>query len=248
MKVFWGYKADSLDRHPVKLELDFSTHCHACITGGSGSGKSYALLHLLGNLMKYNGNIINIWICDFKCSSDFRFLNGYKQFYSGDSAYEGIMAYYQAFCEARKNKDGCRRMNLLIADEYPAMLLYLSQRDKLDKTKKANEIMNAVAEILMLGRGIGYAVWIVTQRADSAYFGNGSRDNFMVCLGLGNLSKESVQMLFSGEQIPDRRFHTGEGILLADGFPLQEVAFPRIQNIVGWKKHILEILTENMYR
>lgn len=243
--MFWGYKTESLDKHPIKLEIDFSTHCHACITGGSGSGKSYALLYLLGNLLKHNKDLVNLWFCDFKASYDFSFLNDYKQFSSGDSVYDGIMEYYQRFCNFRKKREKSTEKNLIIIDEYPALILYLSGRDKLNKTKQANEVLNAIAEILMLGRGIGYAVWIVTQRADSVYFSNGSRDNFMVCLGLGNLSKESVQMLFSGEQIPDRRFHTGEGVLLADGFPLQEVTFPKIQNIVGWKKHILEILMKN---
>lgn len=49
------------------------------------------------------------------------------------------------------------------------------------------------------------------------------------------MSKEQKGMIFSGEEIPDKIYHTGEGVLLADGYSLQEVTFPRIRNIVDWK-------------
>lgn len=62
--------------------------------------------------------------------------------------------------------------------------------DKQNKEKRAADVMNAVSEILMLGRGLHYGIWIVTQRADAALFANGSRDNFMCILALGRLSKE----------------------------------------------------------
>ena len=94
----------------------------------------------------------------------------------------------------------------------------------------------------MLGRGISFGIWIVTQRADSSLFSNGARDNFMIVLGLGRMSKEQKGMVFSEEDIPDKIYHQGEGILLADGYPIQEVTFPRIRNIVNWKCHIKEIL------
>ena len=56
------------------------------------------------------------------------------------------------------------------------------------------------------------------------------------------MSKEQKGMLFSGEDIPDKVYRRGEGILLADGYPLQEIAFPRIRNVVDWKRHIKDIL------
>lgn len=86
-------------------------------------------------------------------------------------------------------------------------------------------------------------MWIVTQRADATLFANGARDNFMIVIGLGRMSKEQKNMLFSGEDIPDKAYSRGEGILLADGYSLQEIAFPRIRNVVDWKRHIKDILT-----
>ena len=85
--------------------------------------------------------------------------------------------------------------------------------------------MNAVSEILMLGRGLHYGIWIVTQRADAALFANGSRDIFMCILALGRLSKEQKNMLFSGEELPERSYQQGEGVILLDGREVEEVRF-----------------------
>ena len=105
-----------------------------------------------------------------------------------------------------------------------------------------NDVLGAVAEILMLGRGIGFGCWIVTQRADSALFSNGARDNFMAVLAFGNLSKEQKGMVFPGQEIPDHIFRAGEGMLLADGKEITAVKFPLIEDAAGWKRHILSIL------
>ena len=80
------------------------------------------------------------------------------------------------------------------------------------------------------------------KRADNSLLANGARHNFKVVIGLGRLSKEQKGMLFSGEELPERIYKKGEGILLADGYPLREVKFPFIRNIDDWKKHIHAIL------
>ena len=118
----WGYKVGT-GRPPVPLNLDIKTHCHALITGASNSGKSYALLNLLGNLLQSNPNTV-VTFCDFKNSEDFEFLQGYPNFYSGDDCYQGIINFYTKFCNARiQGKNRIR--NLLIVEEYPAMINYL---------------------------------------------------------------------------------------------------------------------------
>lgn len=244
--MIWGYKVDNRGFSPVPLNLDIKSHCHALITGASGSGKSYALLFLLGKLLQDSPQAI-ITFCDFKNSEDFEFLKGYPHYYSGNDCYDGIMKYYESFSNARMQGRNKIR-HLLIVDEYPAMINYLSTKDKQDKTKKAGDILSSVAEILMLGRGIGYGIWIVTQRADASLFANGARDNFMIVLGLGRMSREQKGMIFAGEEVPDKIYRQGEGCILADGQPLYEVAFPKIQNIVDWKKHIIEVVKSNSNR
>ena len=224
----------------ISIRIDLSTHPHMLLTGSSGSGKSYALIYLLGMLAK--DGTTKIRFCDFKNSEDFKFLSAYGRYYYGDCVYDGIMAFYNDFCTARKEGILGRR-HLLIVDEYPALISYLTMRDKLEKTKRAAEVQSAIAEILMLGRGIGFGVWITTQRADATLFAHGSRDNFMVICGLGRLSKEQRQMLFSSEEIPtDTIYDKGEGLLLADGKELVEVKFPLIADIDEWKAHIRQSL------
>jgi len=238
----WGYKVER-GYPPFPLNLDSKVLCHALLTGCSGSGKSWALLYLIGKLLQENPNI-SISFNDFKNSEDFEFLQGYPQYYSGNDCYEGIMNYYESFCKARMQGKRTAR-NLLIVDEFPALINYLSTKDKQDKTKKAGDILSAISEILMLGRGIGFGVWIVTQRADASLFPNGARDNFMIVCCLGRMSKEQKQMLFAGEEIPDKTYNIGEGVLLADNHPIYEVAFPRIKRVVDWKKHIKQELMKH---
>ena len=240
--IKYGYNKGILDsdslRIPIQLELE--THCNLLLTGCSGSGKSYALLYLLGNVLKSYEDI-EIYFCDFKNSYDFSFLEDYPHYYSGDNCYDGITEYYRVFCSARQQREFTKK-HLLICDEYPSLVNYLQGKDKANKTKYASDVLSAISELLCLGRGIQYYTWIVTQRADNSLFANGARDNFMVVIGLGRLSKEQKGMLFSGEELPERIYKKGEGILLADGYPLREVKFPFIRNIDDWKKHIHAIL------
>lgn len=225
---------------PIPVVLDFGTHMHLLLTGSSGSGKSYALIYLLGMLIK--DGVTKIRFCDFKNSEDFKFLSAYGRYYYGDCVYDGIMAFYNDFCTARQ-KGISEEQRLLVIDEYPAFISYLTTRDKQEKTKRAVEVQSAIAEILMLGRGIGFGVWITTQRADASLFANGSRDNFMVICALGRLSREQRQMIFSGEDIPtDTIYGPGEGLLLADGKELVEVKFPMISDFDNWKEHIRQAL------
>ena len=240
--MIYGYNMGIFNDTGLKIpiQLNLSEHCNLLLTGCSGSGKSYALLYLLGSVLKSNEDI-EIFFCDFKNSYDFSFLEDYPHYYSGDNCYDGITEYYRVFCSARQQREFTKK-HLLICDEYPALVNYLQGQDKLNKTKYASEVLSAISELLCLGRGIQFYTWIVTQRADNSLFANGARDNFIVVIGLGRLSKEQKGMLFSGEELPERIYKKGEGILLADGYPLREVKFPFIRNIDDWKKHIHAIL------
>ena len=214
------------------------------LTGGSGSGKTMALLFLLGNLVREYPEVV-IYLCDFKRGEEFSFLKGYKHYYGGNDCYKGIMDYYDLFSSIRENEEASwQKKYLLICDEYPALVNYLQMKDKSNKTKFANDVLNAVAEILMAGRGLGVYLWITTQRADSTLFANGARDNFMVICALGRLSKEQKNMLFSGQDIPEGdAYCPGEGLLLADGKNTVCVKYPLIENMKEWESRILEALS-----
>lgn len=244
--MIWGYKIGS-GATPLPIKLDIKSFCHLLLVGSSGSGKSFALLFLLGSLLKDNPTT-NVYFLDFKSSPEFKFLAPYKHFYSGDDCYQGLLDYYQEFCDARKNGTSKTRA-VLIWDEYPAAIAYYTNRDKLEKTKYASEILNIISEILMLGRGngAGFGCWICCQRPDSTLFNGGSRENFMIytVLASGGISPEMKRMVLPDEIIPDRIYQKGEGLLKAEGHALMEVKFPWIRNMVDWRKHILSILCKD---
>ncbi len=240
--MIWGYEVGTGGKPPVPITLEIADYCHALITGASGSGKSYALIYLQGSLLQ-SAPETEVYFCDFKNSIDFAFMNGYSRYYSGDDCYEGVFEYYRSFCNTRRERENKRR-RLLIFDEFPAFINYLNTKDKKDKTKNANDVLGMIAEILMLGRGIQYGVWIVTQRADASLFANGARDNFMVVVGLGKMSREQKGMIFPGEEMPDKIFKRGEGTLLADGHGIIEVKYPKIKGLDLWKYHIKDILSK----
>lgn len=244
--IKWGCNQQILleTGQKIYVSLPVETHPHALITGSSGSGKSYALCYLLGELVKTEEKV-TIYFCDFKKSADFSFLDKYPYYYAGDDCYRGIMDYYSRFQDARESGSSDGRF-CLIVDEYPAFVSRLQMLDKVNKTKRADGILSAVSELLMLGRGTGggFGVWVVTQRPDASLFKGGSRDSFMITLAVGRLSREHKGMSFPGfsDEIPDRNFQRGEGLLLADGHGLMQVKFPKIDDIDGWKRRILENL------
>lgn len=242
--MVFGYEREAFVKYgitiPIKLEI--STYPHMLLTGASGSGKSQTLLFLIGKLLQYMPDIVP-YICDFKNSHDFDFLSEYPYYYTGQGCYEGIMDYYHRFSEIRENRSlqGKKRY-LLICDEYPALVNYLQMKDKSEKTKFSNEVLNAIAEILMLGRGISCGCWLLTQRPDAMLFSNGARDNFMLVIALSSVSKEQKSMVFAGQELPDEILGVGEGVLLADGREIVTVKYPFIEDAANWKQHILQIL------
>ena len=246
-RMVWAYDRDTAYDFQMKLPVEsgIDSHPHALLTGSSGSGKSVALLFLLGKRLQADPDTC-VYVCDFKNSADFRFLakSNYPYYFAGDDSFRGITKFYERFNAARQSGETERRF-LLVFDEYPAFISRLQMQDKQEKTKKAGEILNMVSEILMLGRGIGFGVWIVTQRADASLFSGGSRDNFMVLLALGRLSREQKGMLFSGEELPDRVYQPGEGVILLDGREVEEVKIPWITDVPGWKRQIVCTLREH---
>lgn len=204
----------------IPLNVNMKVCCHWIIVGGSGSGKSCLVLYVLNAVLTHS---IALYIADFKGSGDYIGLSKKTADFGNSVAL--IDEFYDRFQEIKQNQTG--EHILLIIDEYAGMLVWLEGIDK----KKAADIKNKIAEILMLGRelpGGGSAwVWIVCQRADAAYFSHGARDNFMISICLGKVSKETKGMLFPGEDFPeDYEPKTGCGVILEDGKPLRTFEVP----------------------
>ena len=216
-----GYFMDPEERIKSFLSIDLAQNPHWLIVGRSGSGKSVLLQYLLYTVLDYR---LITYICDPKGSGDFRGISSNYAEY--DSCAEMIERAYKKYQDIKMNQTGERM--ILICDEYPSYILYLEGRDK----KKAQEIKNMIAEMLMQGRSLpgggSAAVWILAQRADAEYFPKGARLNFKVIVALGKLDSQSQTMLFPGEELPKYPEQIGMGLIWVDGKPIRIIQTPYI--------------------
>lgn len=230
---------DWREKHITTLiGIDLHSHSHLLLSGSSGSGKSQTLQLLLAGLTV---TPYQIWFADFKASTDFSYLDGYKYYATGNQTEKLIDQYYEVFEQVRNSTISLDVPQILIIDEYPGFLQYLTLSDK----KKAEETKQKIATLLMMGRSIGntqFAVWITAQRADASIFSSGgSRDNFMVWLALGNLSSEAKRMI-TDESLPDTVYQSGEGIIKIDGEPIKEIKIPEVSNLPEVKECVRSLL------
>ena len=206
--------------------------------GNTGSGKSYYLLTTAGSCARTNPYTTLI-ICDYKKSSFAQFEDT-KNFYGYADVPNGIKTAYKEFTERLQANDEERNKKLLvlIIDEYGALI------SALDK-KIAEEIKTMVGNMLFMGRSLGIKVIIGIQRADSEYFKSGARDQFKTIVGLGNLSKEQKQMLFSEykDEMTDIN-HIGEGYMLIDGKGIERIKVAEIEDF----NSLNEVIRKSMNR
>ena len=208
----------SLDMERLSREYNF------LIVGKTGSGKSYALQTLLGIYARHVPNV-SITVCDYKKSSFAHFADT-PNFYGYEDVPDGIRTIYKEFSERLAANDESRnkQIRVLLIDEYGALI---SAQEK----KAAEELKAMVANMLYMGRSLGIRVLIGVQRADAEHFGAGARDQFRAVLGLGRLSRQAKEMLFSDykDNMNDHN-GLGEGYLLIDGQDIERVKVAEIQN------------------
>ena len=99
---------------------------------------------------------------------------------------------------------------------------------------------------LLFKYGLGlYQMYVVTgvQTAHAQWFGQ-ARDSYANIVGLGQLSKEAVSMMFSDYKEKIVPCPRGCGYLLQDGLPLKEILIPRIRNM----KKLDQVLIDGISR
>lgn len=201
------------------------------LVGNTGSGKSYGLLTLLGAYITLPN--VTITICDFKNSFS-QFQNS-PNFYGYTDVLQGIRKVYKEFEYRLSANDEERNKQILVLliDEYGALVL--SQ-----EKKAAEELKMMVSNMLFMGRSLGIRILVGTQRCGAELYSGGARDQFKARCGLGELSREQKQMLFS--DCKDDMTHlngVGEGYLLIDGQELERIKIERIDDIDALNDKIL---------
>lgn len=165
---------------------EYEKYAHMLISGPTGSGKTYALKSILAN-SRWTA-YVRLYLCDFK-NDDFKYAEGAPRYYGFKACAEGLNDFYKAFEARQSGADDSRFPLFLVFDEWGA---YLSTLDK----KQAEAEKAKLSTLLMLGRSFNVHVIISQQRADAEYFAK-ARDNFGAIIGMGELSKEAKEMLFS---------------------------------------------------
>lgn len=202
---------------------------HLICVGGSGSGKSTALLYWLYQLKKNIANL-DLTILDFKASHEF--LGITKNYAEFESCYDKIVEFYNRFLSLQEGGNG--KIHLLIIDEIAGLLTHFSM-DKEGK-QKADKIRQIMSSILMLGRSRQCFLWLIMQRYTATIFpaSSGAVDNFHIAVGLGRLTVDGRKGLFAGEHLENEDYLTfgqGKGIVLIDGQSIQALILPRVSKV-----------------
>ena len=169
------------------IPIDFDKSPHLICQGGTGTGKSVASLLTAAKISQLPGS--QVFILDFKNDVDtFKFCHGKDcRYWRFRDCETGLKKYYNLLQDelASDEDSGPRPVRWLWIDELGSWLL---NSDK----KTADSIRSKIATILMMGRSRRF---FVQTSAQAELFSQGSRDNYSVCLGMGNLTKESASVL-----------------------------------------------------
>ena len=229
-----GYDLLALHKYGIKVAL-YAPLGHTICVGGTGSGKSTALLYWLYKMTRSKFPL-DLYIADFKASHEFCGITGrYAEF---EGCYDLIKLFYQNFLTLEEDGDGTYK--ILLIDEIAGYLMHLSL-DKEGKVK-ADTIRQMMSSILMLGRSRKCFLWLAMQRFSASIFpsASGGGDNFLVSVGMSELTVDGRKSLFAGEHLEDEEgilFGQGKGIVSINGQPLQAVVVPRVS-----KRKLLEKL------
>lgn len=217
----------------VPVTVDFSSVPHMLIVAPSGSGKTYLLTYILGQIAKKSVKLI---LADFK-GIDFIEFNDCRNYYKHNSVGEAVDCVFDELQNRMANASVNSEYEpiYLCIDEWSGFLSSLAVKKEQDNYKQK------LANILMLGRGANIFIIMSLQRADSTYITG--RDNFGNVVGLGTLSKESIAMVFNDNKEMIEPKSRGKGYLQTDGKPLREIVVPVLRNINDTKAVIKTALS-----
>lgn len=193
----------------------------ALCVGQSGSGKSYCCNYLLAKL--YLATQCELYYLDYKGDIDNDYLVGAKRFYRYSECHEGLTAVYDRFIQRQNGTDHTRHVIAIFWDEYSS---YCNAGDK----KIIEEDKKKLGILVSMGRSFKVHCIIAQQTGHASYF-NQFRDNFSLCIGMGNLSDEGRKMLFPdfAKDLPPNRSR-GTGFLSFNGLKPLPFVVPKIRN------------------
>ncbi len=214
-------------KNSVEITLPKKTS-NILIAGKSGSGKSLSARWNVWQLLHTRESLV--YIADYKAGEEYEAFEGSPSYASGEQVFNMIDSFYQFFTEVRNGRIRLKKHYTIFVEEYFGLLTYAENQSKKLKT----ELMAKIGEILAVGRGLNIGIMLCVQRADSALFTSGTREQFQCVCSFGKCSAEQFRMLgFNGEleSNPTSRYKAGEALALIDGQDsIREIKVPLIKN------------------
>lgn len=245
--IILGYDYDKWHgygwKETIRTDISAHTNSHTLICGMSGSGKSYLTNLYFARLCREHSAGGKAYFADFKQDDQFAHLRNCPRYYPYDSTTEALDTVYRILHKRQSGEDTSRSPITLIWDEYMANILALQGTDK----KKADTVMKKVSEILMLGRSLAVRLVISCQRPDAVAFPTGSRLNYGIVIIVGAPIRSIYEMLLPKEYIDnigERQFGVGEGVVLLQGTELRYIKVPSIRNEEKMRQICMDALTE----
>lgn len=217
-------------KHMLKINkfitINLETTPGILIAAASGSGKSYYIMYLLVQMLKETNSI---FVIDGKFREVKKAANQMGIKTTANTVDESLKYIEQVeklikYRNAKENNDDDETVFLVI-DEY---LYFLDNVLDAYGAKKLKEIERKIINIVITGRSMNVVLVISLQRLGAAKSKDEVglhlriRDNIATKIGLGNLSKENFEMLFS--QTMDSKITTKgnrEGYFKTEGIALQ---------------------------
>lgn len=215
------------------LSIDLDRYPHTLIVGATGSGKTYALKVIATSLVDHYSDC-QLYLCDFK-GQDYEFLKSSERYFSHIHYGSGIEKFYEKLFDRISGKDITVNRCLLVVDEWNNFISLL------DTKKEQDGYLKMIASILHMGRSYKMNVLLGSQVGHAEFFGK-ARNSFSSYIGLGQLDKESISMLFYEQKEQIKPQPRGSGYLLQDGKPVEEIIVPEVQDISALEEILIKAI------
>lgn len=214
---------------------------HTLLVGATGSGKSYALYSSVLSMLSWTvppvlyfadpkmsglGVLGNILAPDRSAVEVEDVIVLLEQFHSAMQERKALMNEYlnSGDLDVDYSKLGLPA-HVLLFEEYGAFAAVISTMEK----KERDKVNAYMREVIMLGRQLGFWIWVVMQKSDSSDLPTAVRSNLVLKVVLGNASPTTYQTAFEhSADLPKYRFDVGHGLYSLYESQPRPCSFPKL--------------------
>lgn len=218
------------------VTIDPTTCPHQLWTGNTGTFKTISSTISTAKLVKYNPNS-ELYILDYKGDDSFSSYQKFDRYFRYKECDQGLKMFHDRLIARLSGEDISRSRVILYADELNSYL------DSFSVKKERDQRQTMLSEALSMGRSLNVNVICCMIRGDSEFFRHGTRSNFSLKVGMGNLSTESKKMLFGATDVVFNDCPLGYGYASINGSDPLRITIPKISRFDLVQKEIIKGLT-----